>query len=70
MFSMGGPRHNISRYPACVNMPCCVDRLAYLIYLIKNVYLAQLPNICTLDILIDLITVYIHLVHHPMLFIY
>ena len=47
VFNMGGPRHNILRYPACVNVPCCV-RLDTIFTLILNVYLAQLPKLCTI----------------------
>ena len=37
VFSMGGPRHNIPRYPAYVNVPRCIVRSIYLKYLILNV---------------------------------
>ncbi|GGZ92521.1 hypothetical protein GCM10010301_73410 [Streptomyces plicatus] len=39
VFSMGGPRHNIPRYPTRVNVPYCI-RLDIMFILILYAYLA------------------------------
>ena len=52
IYSMGGPRHNIPRYPACVSVPYYY-LLDYITYISnsKLLFTIQLPNLCFIVIL-------------------